>query len=141
MKRFVWEELSAADRRAALARPKQRTDEQLRSAVQAIVDEVRRRGWRGLIDLSMRIDGEAPREVDVRSLAAEARRRLPADQVAAMEFAAGRIAAFHQASLPCDFVMETAPGLIVRKTWRPIDRVMAPRFEVELPVDCSMWQS
>src|SRR5206468_9251148 len=110
-------------RRAALARPKQRTDEQLRSAVQAIVEEVRKRGWRGLVDLAVRIDGEVPREVDVRPLAAAARRRLPADQVAAMEFAAGRIAAFHKASLPSDFVMETAPGLTVRKTWRLIDRV------------------
>jgi histidinol dehydrogenase len=123
VKRFVWGELSAPGRRAALARPRQRTDEQLRSAVASIVDEVRRRGWRGLVELATRIDGEPPREVDVRPLAAEARRRLPADQVAAMEFAAGRIAAFHEASLPFDFAMETAPGLTVRKTWRPIDRV------------------
>jgi histidinol dehydrogenase len=123
VKPFVWGELSAAGRRAALARPKQRTDERLRSAVQSIVEEVRGRGWRGLVDTAVRIDGEAPREVDVRPLAAAARRRLPAEQVAAMEFAAGRIAAFHQASLPSDFVMETAPGLTVRKVWRPIDRV------------------
>ncbi|HZC37998.1 MAG TPA: histidinol dehydrogenase, partial [Sphingomicrobium sp.] len=123
MKRFVWGDLSAAGRLAALERPKQRTDEKLRSAVQAIVDEVRRRGWRGVVDVAVRIDGEAPREIDVRPLAAEARRHLPADQVAAMEFAAGRIAAFHQGSLPSDFAMETAPGLTVRKTWRAIDRV------------------
>jgi histidinol dehydrogenase len=123
VKRFVWGELSGAGRCAALARPRQRTDEKLRSAVASIVDEVRRRGWRGLVELAVRIDGEAPQEVDVRPLAAEARRRLPADQVAAMEFAAERIAAFHEASLPSDFAMETAPGLTVRKTWRPIDRV------------------
>jgi histidinol dehydrogenase len=123
VKRFVWGELSAAGRRAALARPKQRTDEQLRSAVASIVDEVRRRGWRGLVELATRIDGEAPREVDVRPLAAEARRRLQADEVAAMEFAATRIAAFHQASIPSDFAMETTPGLTVRSLWRPIDRV------------------
>jgi histidinol dehydrogenase len=123
VKRFVWGELSGAGRRAALARPKQRTDEQLRSAVQSIVDEVRRRGWRGLVDVAVRIDGEAPREVDVRPLAAAARRRLPADQVAAIELAAERIAAFQKASRPSDFAMETAPGLTVRKVWRPIDRV------------------
>jgi histidinol dehydrogenase len=123
VKRFVWAELSGVGRRAALARPKQRRDEQLRSGVQAIVDEVRRRGWRGVVDIALRIDGEAPREVDVRPLAAEARRRLSADQIAAMEFAAGRIRAFHEASRPTDFAMETAPGLTVRKVWRPIDRV------------------
>jgi histidinol dehydrogenase len=123
VKRFVWGELSATARSAALARPKQRTDEQLRSAVASIVEEVRRRGWRGLVELATSIDGEAPREVDVRPLAAEARRRLPTDQIAAMEFAAARIAAFHQASVPSDFAMETTPGLIVRNAWRPIDRV------------------
>nr|NUR38096.1 histidinol dehydrogenase [Sphingomonas sp.] len=123
MKRVVWQELSTAARRAALARPKQRSDEVLQKAVGEIVGEVRRDGWRALVDAAVRIDGEAPSAVEVRPLAAEARRRLPADQIEAVEFAAARIRAFHEASRPSDFVMETAPGLTVKKTWRAIDRV------------------
>ena len=123
MKRVIWNELGAAARRSALARPRQRSDEMLQTAVRAIVDQVQRDGWRGLVDLAMRIDGEAPRAVEVGPLAASARRRLPTDQVEAMQFAASRIRAFHEASLPADFVMETAPGLTVRKTWRAIERV------------------
>jgi histidinol dehydrogenase len=123
VKRVVWNELGAAARRSALARPRQRCDEVLQTAVRGIVDQVRQDGWRGLVDIAMRIDGEAPRAVEVGPLAARARHRLPADQADAMEFAASRIRAFHEASLPTDFVMETAPGLTVRKTWRAIERV------------------
>jgi histidinol dehydrogenase len=123
VKRLVWKELSAAARGAALARPKQRSDEVLQKAVREIVGEVRRDGWQALVDAAVRIDGEAPCAVEVRPLAAEARRRLPADQIEAVEFAAARIRAFHEASRPSDVVMETAPGLSVKKTWRAIDRV------------------
>ena len=123
MKSVVWSELGATARRSALARPRQRSDEVLQNAVRAIVDQVQQDDWRGLVDLAMRIDGEAPRAVEVAPLAASARRRLPTDQIEAMEFAASRIRAFHEASLPSEFVMETAPGLTVRKTWRAIERV------------------
>ena len=81
MNRFVWNELGAAARRSALARPRQRSDEVLQNAVRAIVDQVQQDDWRGLLDVAMRIDGEAPRAVEVAPLAASARRRLPADQV------------------------------------------------------------
>ena len=123
MKRLVWKDLSASARQAALARPNQRSDKSLQTSVESIVDEVRRNGWRGLVDVATRIDGEAPRAVDVHPLAAETRRRLPADQLDAIEFAAARVRAFHEASLPSDFAMETAPGLTVCKTWRAIERV------------------
>ena len=122
MKQLVWKDLSAAARQAAIARPKQRNDDALQATVRSIVDEVRL-GWRGLVDVAVRIDGEAPSAVDVQPLAAQARRRLPADQVDAIEFAAAQIRSFHEASFPSDFAMETAPGLIVRKTWRAIERV------------------
>jgi histidinol dehydrogenase len=123
VKRIVWKDLGAAARGSALARPRQRSDQALQSAVAKIVEQVRNDGWRGLADVAMRIDGEAPRAVDIVSLASRARERLPRDQVDAIEFAASRIRAFHEASLPSDFAMETAPGLTVRKTWRTIERV------------------
>lgn len=123
MKRFIWNSLDDADRRAVLARPPQRTDVPLQAEVKSIVDEIRSRGWCGLAEIAARIDGEAPSEIDVRPLAAAARKQLPAQKVAALELAATRIRAFHEASRPADFSMETAPGLIVTKTWRTIDRV------------------
>jgi histidinol dehydrogenase len=123
VKRLEWDRLGVAGRRAALERPKKRSDERLQADVRAIVDEVRERGWTGLCEVALRLDGEPPREVELAPLAAKARRDLKREQIEAIEFAASRIRAFHEASVPADLIVETAPGLAVRKTWRAIDRV------------------
>ncbi|HLL32255.1 MAG TPA: histidinol dehydrogenase, partial [Allosphingosinicella sp.] len=56
-------------------------------------------------------------------LAAEARRGLTLEQVAAIELAERNIRAFHEGSLPAEHKVETMPGLTVRKVWRPVERV------------------
>lgn len=123
MKTYEWNALDERGRRAALARPEQRSDPGLQAAVAAIVAAVRERGWDGLCAAAQRIDGTEPRLVEVAPVAAEARRILAPEQIAAMELAARNIRAFHAASRPQDVAVETAPGLMVRKVWRPIDRV------------------
>ncbi len=123
MKAFVWDELGAAARRAALGRPEPRSDPALQASVRAIVEDVRKGGWDALIGQAVRLDGEAPRLVPVTALAAEARRSLAPEQVEAIELSARNIRAFHEGSLPAEHEVETMPGLMVRKVWRPIDRV------------------
>jgi histidinol dehydrogenase len=123
VKTLVWSDLDPEARTAALARPAQRSDPALQSAVRAIVEDVRTGGWDALCAQAERLDGEAPRLVQVAPLAAEARRTLTAEQVEAIELAARNVAAFHQGSLPAEHAVETMPGLLVRKIWRPIDRV------------------
>jgi histidinol dehydrogenase len=123
VKTLVWSTLGAAGQRAALARPGQRSDPELRAAVQAIVEDVRLRGWEGLCAQAVRLDGTAPRLVAVRPLADEARRRLAPEQVEAIALAAANIRDFHEGSLPAEHAVETLPGLAVRKIWRPIDRI------------------
>jgi histidinol dehydrogenase len=56
-------------------------------------------------------------------VAAEARRSLSPDQIAAIELAFTNITAFHTGSLPAEHAIETMPGLLCRKVWRPLDRV------------------
>jgi histidinol dehydrogenase len=123
VKTLVWSELDAAGRAAALARPAARSDPALQAAVRAIVEDVRAGGWDALCAQAERLDGEAPQRVEVAPLAAEARRTLAPDQVEAIDLAACNIRAFHEGSLPTEHAVETMPGLIVRKVWRPIDRV------------------
>ncbi|HEX8640838.1 MAG TPA: histidinol dehydrogenase [Allosphingosinicella sp.] len=123
MKRLLWTGLDAAERREALARPAGRRDPALLEAVRAIVDRVRAGGWDALAAEARRIDGEIPRRVAVEPLAGEARRALRPEQLEALDLAARNIAAFHSASLPAEREVETLPGLTVRKTWRPIERV------------------
>lgn len=123
MKTLHWNQLDGPARMAALARPEQRSDPQLQSAVASIVEQVRSGGWEALCDLARTIDGEEPRLIDVAPVAAEARRLLAGEQLAAIELAARNVRAFHEACVPRDVAVETAPGLVVRKVWRPIDRI------------------
>jgi histidinol dehydrogenase len=123
VKRLSWNTLDTPGRAAALARPEQRSDARLQSSVRAIVDDVRERGWQGLAAHALRIDDALPRRIPVAEAAARARKSLSAEQVAAMELAAKNIRTFHEGSLPPEHLVETMPGLVVRKVWRAIDRV------------------
>ena len=123
MKSFRWSELNAEAQAEALARPAQRSDPALQSAVRAIVEDVRSRGWAGLAAQALRLDGEIPKRVPVAPIAAEARATLAPEQVEAVELAAANIRAFHARSLPAEHSVETMPGLTVRKVWRAVDRV------------------
>jgi histidinol dehydrogenase len=122
MQRLNWNELDREDRRKALARPDARTDEELVATVRAIVDDVRARGWDALVEQSLRIDKQEPREVETAPLAEQARKALTRDQLAAIELARENVERFHQAMLPADRIIETQPGLSVGKLWRPIER-------------------
>ena len=123
MRRLVWSELNGAARTAALARPEQRSSPQLQADVRAIVDDIRAGGWDALAAHSERIDGAAPQRVAVAGPAAQARRTLSESQLEAIELARRNIIAFHAGSLPAEHSVETMPGLLVRKIWRPLDRV------------------
>ncbi len=123
MKRLVWSALSEADRKAALARPRGRSDPALQIAVRAIVDDVRARGWAAAAEHALRLDGAEPRRVATQEIAEEARRTLTTEQLRAIELARRNITTFHKASLPAEHEVETMKGLIVRKVWRPLDRV------------------
>ena len=123
MKTVDWNSLEAAGRAALLARPAGRTDPALKAAVRAIVEDVRSRGWSALAEQAERIDGEAPCLVPTAGPADEARRTLDGEQLEAIELAARNVALFHRGSLPDEHVVETMPGLTVRKLWRPLDRV------------------
>lgn len=123
MKTLNWGALSAAERTAALARPAGRSDPALQTAVRDIVEDVRVRGWTALAEHALRLDGEEPRLVPVADAAAEARASLSTDQIGAIELAHRNVTAFHAGSLPREHVVETMPGLTVRKVWRAIDRV------------------
>ena len=123
MKTINWNDLDESSRAAVLRRPEQRAAAELQARVRAIVDEVRAGGWKALCGIARRLDGEEPKLVEVAALAREARCSLDVDALSAIEMAARNIGTFHEASMPADISVETAPGLTVRKVWRAIDRV------------------
>ncbi len=104
----------------ALKRPGGRDDPALLAAVRAIVDDVRGRGWDALVEQALRIDGATPELIGVAEYAAEARRVLPAEAIAAMTLARRNVENFHRQTRPRDVEVVTMPGLRVAKQWRPL---------------------
>ena len=94
--------------------------------VAAIIDAVRRRGDRALIELTRKFDGvkltRARLRVSSEELAA-ARDALPSADRRALELAARRIAEFHRHTLERSFSYRDGFGMRLGQMVRPLDRV------------------
>ncbi len=91
-----------------------------------IVEAVRRRGDRALIEFTRRFDGVALDPAQLRISAAEVRAALRAvapDALRALRLAARRIADFHRRQLPASWQYRDALGLRLGQRISPLDRV------------------
>lgn len=122
MKTFVWKNLNAAERKAALARPENRRDARVVETVRTIFDDVDARGFAAVSDWSVKLDGHAPRYVKLDSATVDAARSsLAAEDLAAMELAVENVRAFQQAELPTNGpLIAPKPGLSLQRVYRPI---------------------
>jgi len=111
---------------AALVAGKHELDEDVDAAVAVILDEVKRRGDEALIELTRRFDRMdltparlrvAPAEIDA------ARAACAPEALAALEFAAERIAAYHRRQLPAELDYIDGSGVRLGARWRPIASV------------------
>ena len=124
MKQINWNDLDAAARDAALARPALSNPETLRTDVARLIAQVRADGDATLRALTRRFDGVELGELRVSAAefdAAEA--GLPADLKAAIDEARSRIETFHRAAMQQPVSIETAPGVRCERMLRAIDRV------------------
>jgi len=104
-------------------------------AVARIVRDVRSRGDAALREWSGRIDGSAPDVVEIPPAAWRAAYdRLPEDQRAALDLAAGRIAAFHRKQ-PMQSWIDAGPDGTLGQLIRPLERagVYVPGGTAPLP--------
>lgn len=122
MKRIDWNKLDAAGRKAALARPQRRTEGFVTSVVREIFDDVQARGGQAVTDWAIKLDGAAPRRVEItEKAAAEARADLPPAAARALRVAADNVRVFHEATRPEDSAfIETTPGVKSKLVWRAI---------------------
>ena len=122
MKRIDWNKLDAAKRKAALARPQQRTEGFVTSVVREIFDDVQTRGGQAVTDWAIKLDGAAPRRMAItEKAAAEARADLPPAAARALRVAADNVRVFHAATRPEDTAfIETTPGVKSKLVWRAI---------------------
>ncbi|MFN9730643.1 MAG: histidinol dehydrogenase [Pseudomonadota bacterium] len=124
MKRIYWNQLDAAGRREALARPAVAQAATLRADVARLIAQVRADGDATLRALTRRFDGVEVGELRVTAAEFDAAiAALSPDLKAAIDEAAARIEAFHRAAAPQPVSVETAPGVRCERILRPIDRV------------------
>jgi histidinol dehydrogenase len=124
MKIFVWEKLSAEQRKSALSRPAQGNSAGLREKVAAIIDEVRQDGDRAVKFFNAKFDGVPSDNLRVppADIAAAAQALDPA-LLAAIQQAKANITKFHEAEQPRNVKVETMPGVSCELHWRAIDTV------------------
>ncbi len=119
-----WESADAAARAAALARPAVGRRRDVGERVAGILARVRGEGDRALIALTRELDGvEAPALLVEASVRARAHDRIEASAARAIEEAIARVSRFHAAQVPQSIRVETCPGVVCERIFRPIERV------------------
>lgn len=121
---IVWNDLTAAQRGAALQRPVQAVGASLRENVTRLIDQVRADGDNTLRALTRRFDGCELGEFEVDEAEFERAEQIVSDELKrAIDSAIRRLEAFHRAGAPSDYAVATEPELICERMVRPIERV------------------
>lgn len=124
MRILDWSTLSAAERRAALARPAQGSSAEVSTQAAAIIAAVRQDGDAALRRLTERFDGV---QLDALAVSPQefvaARQELRAEEIDALEQAIANVQRFHAAQAPQAIQMETMPGVRCERIIRPIPAV------------------
>ncbi len=122
MQTFVWSDLNASQRQAALARPAAMLDDTVIGGVKAIMAEVRARGDDALREFTAKFDGATLTDIRVPAGDLEAAwDDLDAGDKIAMKTAKANIEAFHAAQMPVVINMEVMPGVTCRREPRALD--------------------
>jgi histidinol dehydrogenase len=121
MKRFVWSELNADERRAALARPTRRRDGEVSAVVRRIFDEVEAEGETAVRRWSLALDKRAPLKLELtQDVIAAARAAVTQEDIAALDLAVANVRRFHEATKPASRDIEIQAGVRCRREWRAI---------------------
>ncbi|MGH8238326.1 MAG: histidinol dehydrogenase, partial [Steroidobacteraceae bacterium] len=119
-----WSSLSAQQRRQALRRPAQQNTAEFQERVREIISDVRARGDSALLEFTRRFDGVALASIEVTTAEfAAAETALDAEQRQAIDRAIANVRRFHEAQAGTALRVETAPGVVCERQFRPIDAV------------------
>lgn len=119
-----WSSLSTQERRQALRRPAQQGTAELQDRVREIVRDVRDRGDPALLEFTRRFDGVALQAIEVSTAEfAAAETTLNTEQRQAIDRAIANVRRFHEAQIGAPLRVETSPGVVCERHFRPIDAV------------------
>ena len=124
MRILSWSSLSVDERRQALRRPVQQDEAAIHERVREIVSDVRARGDLALLEFTRRFDGVALSSIEVSTPEfAAAETALDTEQRQAIDRAIANVRRFHEAQLGAPLRVETTPGVVCERQFRPIDAV------------------
>jgi len=124
MRILSWSSLSMDERRQALRRPVQQDEAAIHERVREIVSDVRARGDLALLEFTRRFDGVALSSIEVSTAEfAAAETALDTEQRQAIDRAIANVRRFHEAQLGAPLRVETTPGVVCERQFRPIDAV------------------
>jgi histidinol dehydrogenase len=119
-----WSSLSVEERRQALRRPVQQDAAAIHERVREIISDVRARGDLALLEFTRRFDGVALTSIEVSTAEfAAAETALDTEQRQAIDRAIANVRRFHEPQLGAPLRVETAPGVVCERQFRPIDAV------------------
>ena len=123
IEQLVWKNLTPEERSQAISRSAG-SDADVTENVKAIVDNVHLNGNEAVADYAKKYDGyEGSLEPIPEKKIKAAAEILTPNLRKAMEIAIANITAFHTAQKPDSIKIETTPGIICEKVWRPIEKV------------------
>src|SRR6185369_5788000 len=124
MRILSWSSLSVDERRQALRRPVQQDEAAIHERVREIVSDVRARGDLALLEFTRRFDGVALSSIEVSTAEfAAAETALDTEQRQAIDRAIANVRRFHEPQLGAPLRVETTPGVVCERQFRPIDAV------------------
>lgn len=115
-----WQSLSQTEKEQCLSRPLQTSA--VNNKVLEIFNQVKTDGDKALFDLTEQFDGARLEALQVPREKIESA-KINKDSLSAMNQAIQTISSYHQSLLPEDSSISTAPGITIRTTYRPIQKV------------------
>ena len=124
MRTVIWNQLTSLEKDALIRRPAVSASGSIKTTVDSIIADVRKRGDEALFALSKHYDHADLSSLRINPSAIEdAYRQVGADDVSAIRRAHTQILRFHERQLPEPFEFETSPGIICGRRAVPIERV------------------
>jgi len=124
MKRLATSDPAFEAEFTALLHQSRDTTARVDDVVAAIIADIRERGDAALLDYTERFDRARPAHLRVTAAEIDAAMaEVPAALYAALDLAATRIEAFHQAQMPADIEVPDPAGLRLGMRWTPLDAV------------------
>lgn len=124
MQTLIWNTLSDAEKRQALARPAQQIGESIKQAVDAIRENVAQNGDKALFELAEKFDKVKLEKLTVSTEEIQAASgRISPKLRQAIQQAKANIEAFHKAQQNQEIDIETQAGVRCQVVTRPISRV------------------